>query len=142
MVFSRKRWCLELLGLIQLVRVRAFTEQCYRQTRIPPTSDSFRKWESLALWQGLTCRNGNIFLCKGYKSQYLYFLSSLFHTQKWMFCWIPIFFLLYHLSLSATDVLFTSDVIKCWKAPPNQCLLSIKPYIFASRFTYEWVSTR
>lgn len=76
------------------------------------------------------------------KAQNLCFLFSLFHTQKWVFCWIPVIFLLYHLSFSTTQVLFSSDVIKCWKPSQNQSVVSTKPYIFASRFTYERESAR
>lgn len=35
------------------------------QSHIPPSSDSFRIWESLALQYSLTHRNGNLFLGKG-----------------------------------------------------------------------------
>lgn len=49
MVYSKKRRCLELLGLIQLISVRASAKEFYRQTHIPPTSDAFRKWKHLAL---------------------------------------------------------------------------------------------
>lgn len=86
-------------------------------------------------------RKWKYFKYKDYKSQYLYFLSSLFHAQKWMFCWIPIVFLLCHVSLRATQAHFTSVVIKNGKAPPKQSLLIIKLCIFASVFTDEWVST-